>query len=146
MFRGRFVHTIDAKGRVSIPAGIRMELQRRSQLAPILTIRPEHLVLFAHEDFDAFAQRLLSVDPLNLEGQELARFFLSHSEECAPDAQGRILIPAHMRAHAGLEKEVVVAGVGNWIEIWDRRRFEDGQARTLARFKEISAEVSKLGH
>jgi MraZ protein len=146
MFRGRFVHQIDAKGRVSIPAGIRMELQRRSQLAPILTIRPDHLVLFAREDFDAFAQRLLAVDALNVQGQELARFFLSHSEECAPDGQGRILIPAHMRTHAQLDKEVVVAGVGNCVEIWDRRRFEEGQARTLARFDEISAEVSKLGH
>jgi MraZ protein len=146
MFRGRFVHTIDAKGRVSIPAGIRMELQRRSQLAPTLTIRPDHLALFAHEDFQAFADRLMSVDPLNLQGQELARFFIGHSEECAPDAQGRILIPGHMREHAQLDKEVVIAGVGNWIEIWDRRRFEEGHARTLARFAEISAEVSRLGN
>lgn len=146
MFQGRFVHQIDAKGRVSIPAGIRMELSRRSQLAPTLTIRPDHLALFAHEDFQAFADRLMSVDPLNLQGQELARFFIAHSEACAPDTQGRILIPGHMREHAQLEKEVVIAGVGNWIEIWDRRRFEDGHQRTLARFSEISAEVSRLGH
>jgi MraZ protein len=146
MFQGRFVHQIDAKGRVSIPAGIRMELQRRSQLAPTLTIRPDHLALFAHEDFQAFADRLMAVDPLNLQGQELARFFIAHSEACAPDTQGRILIPAHMREHAQIEKEVVIAGVGNWIEVWDRRRFEEGHQRTLARFGEISAEVSKLGH
>jgi MraZ protein len=146
MFRGLFLHTIDAKGRVSIPAGIRMELQRRSQLAPTLTIRPDHLVLFAHEDFDAFAQRLLSVDVLNPRGQELARFFLGHSEEAALDAQGRILIPAHMREHAKLDKDVVILGAGNCIEIWDRRRHEEGKARTLARFDEISEEVSKLGH
>jgi DNA-binding transcriptional regulator/RsmH inhibitor MraZ len=43
-------------------------------------------------------------------------------------------------------KEVVIAGVGNSIEIWDRRRFEEDQARTLARFGEISTEVSKIGH
>jgi len=146
MFQGRFVHQIDAKGRVSIPAGIRMELTRRSQLAPTLTIRPDLLALFAHEDFQAFADRLMAVDPLNLQGQELARFFIAHSEACAPDTQGRILIPGHMREHAQLEKEVVIAGVGNWIEIGDRSRIEEGHQRTLARFGEISAEVSKLGH
>jgi len=146
MFQGRFVHQIDVKGRVSIPAGIRMELQRRSQLAPTLTIRPDHLVLYAHDDFQVFADRLLSVDPLNLGGQELARFFIAHSEACAPDSQGRILIPSFMREHAKLDKEVMIAGVGNCIEIWDRRRFDDKHARTLARFDEISAEVSRLGH
>lgn len=145
MFKGLFLHTIDAKGRVSIPAGIRMELQRRSQLAPTLTIRPDHLVLFAHDDFDAFAQRLVSVDILNPRGQELARFFLGHSEEAALDAQGRILIPAYMREHAKLDKDVVIVGAGNCVEIWDRRRHEEGMARTLARFDEISEEVSKLG-
>jgi MraZ protein len=146
MFLGLSLHTIDAKGRVSIPAGIRMELQRRSQLAPTLTIRPNHLVLFAHEDFGAFAQRLLSVDMLNPRGQELARFFLGHSEECTLDAQGRILIPAHMREHAKLDKDVVILGAGNYVEIWDRRLHEEDTARTLAKYDEISAEVSKLGH
>jgi MraZ protein len=145
VFKGLFLHTIDAKGRVSIPAGIRMELQRRSQLAPTLTIRPDHLVLFAHEDFEAFAQRLLSVDALNPRGQELVRFFLGHSEEAGLDGQGRILIPGHMREHAKLDKDVVIVGAGNYVEIWDRRRHEEGEARTLARFDEISEEVSKLG-
>ncbi len=146
MFRGRFVHAIDVKGRVSIPAGFRMELQRRSQLAPILTIQPEHLVLYAREDFDAFAKRLIDVDPLRTEGRALQRFLISNSDECVPDAQGRILIPPHLRTHAQLEREVVIAGVGNSIELWDRRRFEEDQARTLARFGEISMEVSKIGH
>jgi MraZ protein len=146
MFRGRFVHTIDSKGRVAIPAGFRMELQRRSQLPPILTIQPEHLVLYAHEDFDAFANRLIGVDELRSDGRALKRFLISNCVECPPDAQGRILIPPYLRTHARLDKEVVLAGVGNSIEVWDRQRFDEDQAQTLARFVEISTEVSKIGH
>ena len=146
MFRGRFVHSIDSKGRVSIPAGFRMELQRRSQLSPILTIQPECLALYAQEDWDAVARRLTGVDPLRVEGRALKRFLISNSEEAPLDAQGRILIPPYQRDHAKLEKEVVIAGLGDCLEIWDRQRYEQDQARTLARFPEISTEVSKLGN
>jgi MraZ protein len=146
MFRGRFGHTIDAKGRVSIPAGFRMELQKRSQLPPILTIQPECLALYASEDWDAFADRLTGVDPLRTEGRALQRFLISNCVECPPDAQGRILIPPFLREHAKLRKEVMIAGLGSCVEIWDRQRFDEDQARTLARFSEISTEVSKLGN
>jgi len=146
MFRGRFVHTIDSKGRVSIPAGFRMELQRRSQLPPILTIQPECLTLYAHEDWDGVVKRLTDVDPLRIEVRSLQRFLIGNAFEVEPDAQGRILIPPALRAHAKLDREVVIAGLGNCIEVWDRERFDEDQSRTLARFGEISLEVSKLGH
>jgi MraZ protein len=145
MFLGRFVHTIDAKGRVSIPAGFRMELQRRSQLAPVVTIQLECLALYAHEDWVSFANRLTEVDPLRLEGRALQRFWISNCVACPLDAQGRILIPEFLRDHAKLDKEVVIAGLGNCIEIWDRRLYDEEQARTLARLPEISQEISKSG-
>jgi len=146
MFRGRFVHTVDSKGRVSIPAGFRMELQRRSQLPPILTIQPECLTLYAQEDWEGVVRRLTDVDPLRSEVRKLQRFLIGNCFPVELDAQGRILIPPALREHAKLEREVMIVGLGNCVEIWDRERFEEDQARTLARFDEISLEVSKLGH
>ena len=143
MFRGRYVHTIDAKGRVSLPAEFRTELQRRSERAPILTNMLECLALYPSEDWEAYEDKLLGVDPFKLEGHEMQRFMISGATVCAPDSQGRILIPPYLREHAKLDKEVTIAGVGARIEIWDRARFDQELARTQARFREISAEVSK---
>jgi len=145
MFRGRYVHTIDAKGRVSLPAELRTELQRRSDRPPMLTNMLECLALFGRDDWETYEDRLASVDPFRLEGHEMQRFMISGATECAPDSQGRILIPQYLREHAKLDKEVTIAGVGARIEIWDRARFDQDLARTQARFREISTEVSKIG-
>ena len=121
------------------------ELQRRSDRPPVLTNMLECLALYSRDDWEAYEDRLVGVDAFRLEGQELQRFMISGATECAPDSQGRILIPQYLREHAMLEKDVTIAGVGARIEIWDRARFGHDLARTQARFREISTEVSKIG-
>lgn len=145
MFRGRYLHTIDAKGRVSLPAEFRAELQRRSDRPPVLTNMLDCLALFSRDEWDAYEDRLAGVDAFRVEGHEMQRFMISGATECAADSQGRILIPQYLREHALLDKDVTIAGVGARIEIWDRTRFAQDLARTQARFREISAEVSKIG-
>jgi MraZ protein len=139
------LHTIDAKGRVSLPAEFRSELQRRSDRPPILTNMLDCLALYSRDAWDAYEDRLSSVDSFRLEGHELQRFMISGATECAPDSQGRILIPQYLREHAMLDKDVTIAGVGSRIEIWDRQRLANDLSRTQARFREISTEVSKIG-
>lgn len=146
MFRGRYVHTIDAKGRVSLPVEYRTELQQRSDLAPFLTNMPDHLALYPHEDWVAFEDKLFDADPFSPEAQDLQRFMVSGATPCAPDNQGRILIPPLLRQHAHLDKEVVIAGVRTHIQIWDRVRFEQEFERTRTNFREISSKVSKHGN
>lgn len=144
MFRGRAVHTIDSKGRLSIPAGFRMELERRSDRAPFLTTQLECLALYPYEAWREVERELVEeTSPLELEVQDLQRFLLSGAEECPLDKQGRIAIPSYLREHAGLDKEVTVAGVGPRIELWDKGRFEQALARTQAQFKEISSAVAR---
>lgn len=145
MFRGRFVHTVDTKGRVAIPASFRMELGRRSERPPILTNMLECLALYPYDDWASLEERLVSVDPLMLEGQDMQRFMISGATDTPLDGQGRILIPPYLREHAKLEREVTLAGVGPRIEIWDKTRFDEQLARTQERFREISQEVSRNG-
>lgn len=145
MFRGRFVHTVDTKGRVAIPASFRAELSRRSEQPPILTNMLECLALYPYDDWANFEARLVSVDPLMLEGQDMQRFMISGATDTPLDSQGRILIPPYLREHAKLEREVTLAGVGPRIEIWDKTRFDEQLARTQERFREISQEVSRNG-
>jgi MraZ protein len=145
MFRGRFLHAIDSKGRVSIPAGFRMELQRHSDRTPILSILPDCLALYPAEQWDLVEKRITDLDPLRIDGHSIQRFLISSCVECPLDAQGRILIPPFLREHARLEKEVMILGAGKRIELWEPARAQQELNRTQAQFGEISSEVSKLG-
>lgn len=143
MFRGRHVHTIDTKGRVSIPAGYRVELERQSERAPILTTQRECLAVYPYEAWREIERELEGASPLQPEVQALQRFLISGATESPVDRQGRISIPQPLREHAGLEKEVVVAGVGSHIEIWDKATFDRDIARTQDQFHEISTAVAR---
>lgn len=145
MFRGRFVHTIDTKNRISIPAGFRVEFDQRSERAPMLTNQEACLALYPYEDWCEFEERLLNLSSVDPDVQAFARFMVSGATECAIDKQGRILVPPQLREYANLEREVTFAGVGNHIELWDKARLDGELARTQARFGEISSAVAKLG-
>jgi len=145
MFRGRFVHTMDAKGRLSIPTGYRTEILRRSERPPILTNLSGCLGLYPHEDWIKVEQELLDHPSLQPDVQRLQRFLISGAVECPIDNQGRILVPAYLREHAALDREITLAGVGPRIEIWDKTRFDDDLESTRGSYNEISKAISQLG-
>ena len=145
MFRGRFVHSIDSKGRMSIPLGFRTEIARRDEHPPILTNLKDCLALYPYEDWLEIEKRLCSASPMQLEVQALQRFMVSGAADCPIDAQGRILVPNVLREHARLEREAMIAGVGPRIELWDRSRFDADLLKTQARYLEISSAMAKLG-
>jgi MraZ protein len=103
------------------------------------------LALYPYEAWRKIERELEEASPLQPEVQDLQRFLISGAVESPVDKQGRISIPPYLREHAGLDKEVTIAGVGPRIEVWDRARFEQSLTRTQARFNEISATVAK-GH
>jgi MraZ protein len=142
MFRGRYVHTIDAKNRMSLPAHFRNELTRRGDRPPILTNGHLCLDLFAGEDWDVYEQRIVAIADVDPAAQEFVRMRVSGATECPIDRQGRILVPPHLRVHAGLEREVTVAGVGPRIELWDRARFEASLNNAQAHYPETAMAVA----
>jgi transcriptional regulator MraZ len=147
MFRGRFVHTIDSKNRMSLPAGFRSELQRRSDRPPILTNAHQCLELHPFEDWQVFEERIVGIATIDPEAQAYARMMVSGAVECPIDKQGRILVPQHLREYAGLERDVTVAGVGPKIELWNSARFETNLIQTQARFEEMAISLAaKLGN
>ena len=144
MFRGRFVHAIDSKGRLSMPASYRAQLKETKDAPPILTNLQDHLELYPHEDWLEIEERLSqAAASLQPEAQDLQRFMVSGAVEAPIDGQGRILVPPYLRQHAGLEREVAIAGVGRHVELWDRTRFDQHLARTQARLNEIASVVAR---
>ncbi len=143
-FRGRFNHTLDNKGRVSIPTGFRMEIQRLGgDRAPILTRGKDHLRLYPAETFDDIEQSLSTKSSLNPHVEKLQRFMIGDCIPCAIDAQGRITIPALFRDFADLAGKITLSGVLEKIEIWNPDRFEAAQMRTLDNLDEIQIAVDQ---
>ena len=148
MFHGRFYHTIDAKGRVSIPSGFRLDLQSHSEQAAIVTNGVTEagncLWLYRYEDWCGYESRLVGLAPENLDVQSYVRFMVSGASECPIDSQGRTLLPAHLREFAKLGREVTIAGVGARIEIWNKSLFDEDQIRIQEDFQRISSVVAGL--
>ena len=142
MFRGRYVHTIDAKNRMSLPMAFRQALERSSDRPPILTNAYDCLELHCFEDWEAFEERIVAIADVDPEAQAYARMMISGATECPIDKQGRILVPPHLRAYAALEREVTLAGCGRKIEIWDNARFEAKFNETHARFEQMAISVA----
>jgi len=142
MFRGRFAHTIDSKGRMSIPSGYRSELERGSGGATIVTTGFECLHVYPFDDWREVEREIVENTTENVDSQAFQRMRISGAAECPIDKQGRMLIPQYLREHAGLEREVTIAGVGRRLEIWDKARFEADLKMTHARYPEIVSRVA----
>jgi MraZ protein len=143
MFRGRHSHTIDAKGRVSIPAAYRMELQQRSDQPAFLTADENCLRLYPFEDWCNHERRIVEQAALDPDARDYARLVISGAVEAPIDKQGRILVPQYLRDHAHLEREVTFAGVGLTVEIWDEARLHMNLNQTQASFRSIAQVMAK---
>ena len=118
MLLGEHEHTIDDKNRLTLPARFREELG-----AGVVVTRglDECLNVFAREEWDSLVSRQLdALDPFSREAREMERYYYSGAVEVEVDRQGRFMIPAPLSTYAKLGREVVVAGVRNRLEVWDR--------------------------
>src|SRR5687768_4394027 len=123
MFRGQFSHSVDAKGRVSLPARFRDVLvaeggDTRFVLTPAVFDPCLHLYpMKAWEEFERKVSELPSLDP---NAVRFRRMYVSAAVECELDGAGRVLVPPHLREKAKLEKDAVWAGMGRILELWSK--------------------------
>lgn len=121
MYIGQFNHTLDVKNRVFLPARF-----RGKNKTFILTRGLEScLYLYDLSGWDKVLQKLEDLSlPDKIEERAFKRALLSGAHEAVPDTQGRILIPQTLKDYAGVTTEIMIIGVGNRLEIWDRSRWE----------------------
>jgi MraZ protein len=122
MFLGTYEHSLDPKGRVILPAKFREQLESGAFLAKSLD---GCLALYDAEEFEKVALNMQEQARRGAVERNAVRSFAAGATEATPDRQGRISIPAHLRAFAGLDREVVVTGALTRIEIWDATRWRD---------------------
>jgi MraZ protein len=116
MFLGEFQHSLDAKGRVILPAKFREQL---TDGAIITKGRGRCLAVYTAEEFEQVANTVSELAKRGARERDAARVFFSGANDVQLDRQGRVAIPQALRAYAGLEREVSVVGVYSRIEIWD---------------------------
>ena len=121
MFIGEYEHSVDAKGRVIMPAKLREDIGEK-----FIVTKGLDGCLFAYSktEWSNFEEKLKTLPLTNKNARDFVRFFLSGAIECEIDKQGRFLIPNNLREYASLEKEINIIGVGTRIEIWNRESWK----------------------
>ena len=145
MFRGRYEHTIDPKGRLSIPSRYREELVARGITTLVLTEGDQCIWAFPLDEWEQVEERLRRHPQLSPERRSIVRVMVASAKECPVDRAGRTLIPPEFREFAGLKKDVMIAGALDWFEIWSRDRWTDHRQTLRINFDEMTRKLSEHG-
>lgn len=145
MFRGCFEHTVDEKGRLSIPAKLRDALETTFSPPLILTHHKDCLAAYPWDEWRRLEAKMAELPSFDARVQAFKRSVYAPAQECPLDKAGRILIPPTLRAFAALERDVVIAGMGKYLEIWAKDRHAAMMKASLENFDAIAEAMGSLG-
>lgn len=146
MWQGQFEHAIDAKGRTSLPSRFRDALAAVGDDRFVLTSALDPcLVAYPLAEWRAFEEKLARLPRFDPNVVKLRRLYVSAAIEVSFDGQGRVLVPPSLRTYAGLEKEVLWAGMGRHAELWSRERWARATETTEAERQALGTKLGELG-
>lgn len=141
MFLGDYQHTLDAKGRVSLPAKFRAELTGKIVVVNGLD---ECLYIYPADEYANFLEGLIAEEDFEPRKRRIRRFFTAGAVEVELDSAGRVSIPPKLRSYAGLNKDVAVTGNGNRIEIWAAEAW-DSYSEAGESIEDLARELADAG-
>ena len=145
IFRGTFEYALDAKHRLTVPSKFRAALAGGVVIAASQEVSegsPRSVSIWTPETFEEFTTQTLSgMNPSSPKARELKRFFFNTSFDAELDSANRLMIPTTLMRYANLDKDVVVTGSGECIEVWDRRSYESYRDDVLTRIPDIAASL-----
>lgn len=139
MFKGEYNHTVDTKGRLIVPAKFREILGDTFVVTKGLD---GCLFVYPNDEWENIEKKFREVPLTTKDARKFSRFFFAGAADCEVDKQGRILIPAVLRDFAGIQKEVVLVGVLNRIEIWSKDRWLENEYEDM---DEVAEHMADLG-
>lgn len=142
MLTGEFNHSIDTKGRLIIPSKFREILGDDFVITKGLD---GCLFLYPANEWKIFEEKLRTLPLTNKNARTFTRFFLGSAVDGGLDKQGRVLISSALRAFAGLDKEVVLVGVLDRVEIWDKAKWDENNTEVEENMDDIAAHMEDLG-
>lgn len=138
MFMGEFRHAMDDKGRLTVPARFREELGERFVLTRGLD---QCLFVYPMEEWKNLEGKLKSLPFTKADARAFSRFFFSGAVECELDKQGRVNIPGTLLTFANIERDCVVIGVSNRVEIWSEAAWSKYLEEKQGSFEEIAEKL-----
>jgi MraZ protein len=146
MFRGQFLHSVDAKGRISLPARFRELLTSDGDARFVLTPSPfdSCLHLYPMRAWEAFEQRVSELPSLDQKVVRFRRLYVSAAVECELDKAGRVLVPPALRERAHLERDAVWAGMGKILELWSKPELDRALTMTPEQEKELRLAMEQI--
>jgi len=147
MFRGSSFHTIDAKGRIIIPARFRDVIKADGADGVMVSRMDNCLVGFVFNEWRKIEAKILAMAEKSENMRRFRRVFIGGAFECNGDKQDRILIPPSLRQYAGLDREIVLVGVLDHFEVWSRENWDNENMRLEEDMKqeEVRNEIARLG-
>ncbi|MGI8865025.1 MAG: division/cell wall cluster transcriptional repressor MraZ [Solirubrobacteraceae bacterium] len=145
IFRGAFEHALDAKHRLTVPSKFRAALAGGVVLAASSEVSegsPRCVSIWTPDSYEAFTGQTLSgLNPLSSRARELKRFFFNTSFDTELDSANRVMIPPFLMRYGNLDKDVIVTGSGECIEVWNRGAYDGYSEDVLTRIPEIAASL-----
>jgi len=142
MFQGEYAHILDSKGRLTIPARFRTELQA----GLVMTRGYERcLVIYPLAEWAALASKAARMPTASAAARSYGRLIFGGAFEALPDKIGRILVPGVLREYAGIEDEAIIVGINTYVEVWSPSAWREALERDAMNLETILADVSKMG-
>ena len=142
MLTGEFNHSIDSKGRLIIPSKLRDSLGEHFVITKGMD---GCLFLYPENEWEAFETKLRTLPLTNKKARDFKRFFLGSAVEGEIDKQGRVLLSSSLRTYANLDKEVVLAGVLDKVEIWSKEAWDARTSDIEENIEDIANDMEDLG-
>lgn len=145
MFYGEYLHTIDRKGRLILPAKFR-ESAKSNFIDKFFINRglDKCLFMFSEEEWHSQEQRFKSLSITKQQARTFNRLYFSGAVEVIADKQGRILIPQFLKDFAGIKRDVMIIGVSNRIEIWAKEKWQEFYGNNQPIFEEIAERLMDI--
>ena len=149
MFRGANKVTLDAKGRMAMPARYRETLVERSEGRLVVTVDPADrcLLIYPLPDWEEIERKLMRLPTLNPQARRLQRLMVGHATDLELDSHGRVLVPPKLREYAGLTRQAMLIGQGSRFELWDEQHWNERRDEWLQAGDEpgeLPAELEQL--
>ena len=146
MFRGRFEHTIDDKGRISVPARFRDLVLGSADSGTLVITNSEHcLAAYSIQEWEILEKKVADLPQFDPRIAAFKRIFIGCAQECPIDRSGRVLIPADLRRDAKIEKDCVLIGQLTKFEIWSQERWSTMFATASDQFTALSQSMAERG-
>ena len=141
MFLGQYEHSLDDKGRLSLPAKLRDKLGATFVVTKGLD---RCLFIYPQDEWGNIEQRLRELSTTKSDARSFVRMFFAGATECECDKQGRINIPQPLRDHAMLNKDAVILGVGSRLEVWSLDKWREYSEQALENYEKIAEDLEAI--